>query len=66
MTTLKSLGRLIWSTLIVGFAAAFLAAPASAADSVKVGFSMALTGPVSPNGKQLLLAIEIWRDDINA
>ena len=66
MTTLKSLGRLIWSTLIVGFAAAFLAAPASAADSVKVGFSMALTGPVSPNGKQRLLAIEIWRDDINA
>ena len=27
---------------------------------------MALTGPVSPNGKQLLLALEIWRDDVNA
>jgi branched-chain amino acid transport system substrate-binding protein len=42
------------------------AAPAMAADSVKVGFSMALTGSVAPNGKQILLALEIWRDDVNA
>ena len=40
--------------------------PACAADPVKVGFSMALTGAVAPNGKQLLLALEIWRDDVNA
>jgi branched-chain amino acid transport system substrate-binding protein len=25
-----------------------------------------LTGAVAPNGKQLLLALEIWRDDVNA
>ena len=37
-----------------------------AADPVKVGFSMALTGAVAPNGKQNLLALEIWRDDVNA
>src|SRR6185437_16181441 len=37
-----------------------------AADPVKVGFSMALTGAVAPNGKQILLALEIWRDDVNA
>src|ERR1700750_1291083 len=37
-----------------------------AADPIKVGFSMALTGSVAPNGKQILLAMEIWRDDINA
>src|SRR6201998_2771799 len=41
-------------------------APARAADPIKVGFSMALTGAVAPNGKQLLLALEIWRDDVNA
>jgi branched-chain amino acid transport system substrate-binding protein len=37
-----------------------------AADPVKVGFSMALTGSVAQNGKQILLALEIWRDDLNA
>jgi branched-chain amino acid transport system substrate-binding protein len=37
-----------------------------AAEPVKVGFSVALTGAVSPNGKQILLALEIWRDDVNA
>jgi branched-chain amino acid transport system substrate-binding protein len=41
-----------------------LAAPA--ADPIKVGFSMALTGAVAPNGKQVLAALEIWRDDVNA
>ena len=41
-------------------------APAHAADPIKVGFSMALTGAVAPNGKQNLLALEIWRDDVNA
>ena len=43
-----------------------LAAPTRAADPIKVGFSMALTGAVAPNGKQNLLALEIWRDDVNA
>jgi branched-chain amino acid transport system substrate-binding protein len=38
---------------------------AVAADAVKVGLSMSLTGAVAPNGKQLLTALEIWRDDIN-
>ena len=47
-------------------ALAFVALPALAADPIKVGFSMALTGGVAPNGKQLLLALEIWRDDVNA
>ena len=36
--------------------------PARAADPIRVGFSMALTGAVAPNGKQNLLALEIWRD----
>jgi branched-chain amino acid transport system substrate-binding protein len=41
-------------------------APASAADPVRVGFSMALTGGVAQNGKQLLIALQLWRDDVNA
>src|SRR5262245_59379628 len=45
---------------------ALAAGSAFAADPIRIGFSMALTGGVAPNGKQLLLALEIWRDDINA
>ncbi|MGA3309132.1 MAG: amino acid ABC transporter substrate-binding protein [Xanthobacteraceae bacterium] len=37
-----------------------------AAEPIKVGFSVALTGQVSPNGKQILFALQIWRDDLNA
>lgn len=40
--------------------------PAHAVEPIRVGFSMALTGAVAPNGKQLLAAIEFWRDDVNA
>ncbi|MEA3022597.1 MAG: branched-chain amino acid transport system substrate-binding protein, partial [Alphaproteobacteria bacterium] len=36
------------------------------AEPIRVGFSMALTGGVAPNGKQILAAFEIWRDDVNA
>ena len=43
-----------------------IGAPARAADPVKVGFSMALTGSVAQNGKQLIIALELWRDDVNA
>jgi branched-chain amino acid transport system substrate-binding protein len=43
-----------------------LAAPARAADPIKIGFGMALTGPLGANGKSSLLAMEIWRDDVNA
>jgi branched-chain amino acid transport system substrate-binding protein len=44
----------------------FYGGSALAADPIKVGFSMALTGSVAPNGRQLLIALEIWRDDVNA
>src|SRR6516165_107953 len=43
-----------------------LASPAWAADPIKVGFSMGMTGANGPNGKQLIIALEIWRDDVNA
>ena len=46
--------------------AVLVAGPAFAADPIKVGFSMALTGGTAGIGKQILVALEIWRDDINA
>src|SRR5271156_2437144 len=39
---------------------------AFAADPILIGFGMSLTGPLAPGGKQCLLAMEIWRDEINA
>lgn len=42
------------------------AAPAGAADPIKIGFGMALTGPLAANGKMSLLAMQIWEDDVNA
>jgi branched-chain amino acid transport system substrate-binding protein len=40
---------------------------ARAADApIKIGFSMALTGGLAGAGKPALIAMEIWRDDINA
>lgn len=43
-----------------------MGAQAQTGDPIKVGFSMSLTGAVAPNGRQLLTALEIWRDDVNA
>src|SRR5215471_8084320 len=51
------------------FAASALAlglVPASAADPLRIGFGMALTGPLAPNGKSALLAMKIWEENINA
>jgi branched-chain amino acid transport system substrate-binding protein len=33
---------------------------------IKIGFSMALTGPLAVNGKQALLGAQIWAEDVNA
>ncbi len=43
-----------------------LAQGAFAADPVRIGFSMALTGGLAGNGKQVLAGFEIWREDVNA
>ncbi len=32
---------------------------------IKIGFSMALTGVLGAGGKSALIAMEIWRDDVN-
>jgi len=40
--------------------------PALAADPIKIGFGMSLTGPNAGAGKQFLLGREIWKDEVNA
>src|SRR5689334_20456815 len=47
-------------------AALLMGTRAQAADPIKIGLSMSLTGGLSGGGKSALLALQIWRDDVNA
>src|SRR6202035_676442 len=38
---------------------------AQSGDPIRIGFSLALTGPLAPNGKQALLGAKIWEEEIN-
>ncbi len=63
--------RTLWGHVVAAMAMMVLTISAASAqapkgDPIKVGFSMSLTGAVAPNGQQLLRALEIWRDDVNA
>ena len=51
---------------VVAAGAALLPAPAQAADPIRIGFGMSLTGPLAANGKSALLAMKIWEEDVNA
>src|SRR6266446_2545047 len=61
-------------TKLLAFAAAGafvltgLAAPAQAQSGqpITIGFGMALTGPLAANGKQALLGMKIWEEEVNA
>jgi branched-chain amino acid transport system substrate-binding protein len=52
---------------IAGAAAALamLMGTAVAQEPIKIGFSMALTGPLAANGKQALLGMKIWEEETN-
>ncbi len=43
-----------------------VSSPAWAAEPIKIGFSMSLTGGNAGAGKIMLLGLEIWKDDVNA
>jgi branched-chain amino acid transport system substrate-binding protein len=59
---LKRLGGAVLAATML-----FAAPPAShAADPITIGFGMALTGGLAPNGKAALLAMQVWESDINA
>ena len=59
---LLAFGGVLVATVALALAAAL---PARAADPIKIGFGMALTGALGGNGKAALIAMEIWRDDVN-
>jgi branched-chain amino acid transport system substrate-binding protein len=56
------------SLLAAGLTAAAVMTPALAQDKkpIKIGFGMALTGPLAANGKQALLGMQIWAEETNA
>jgi len=59
--------RRTFNQLAVAGAASGLASPAIAqAKPLTIGFGMALTGGLAPNGKAALLAMQIAEEDINA
>ena len=62
-------GMRVWAVvgvLIGALMCAIALAPVSqAASPLRIGFGMALTGGLAANGKAALLAMEIWRDEIN-
>jgi branched-chain amino acid transport system substrate-binding protein len=52
--------------LAAGLLISFLPATAAAQAPIRIGFSMALTGPLAANGKQALLGMKIWEEETNA
>ena len=51
----------------IGIAVSMVVMPvAKAADPVKIGFSMTLTGGLAGAGQAALIAMNIWKDDVNA
>jgi branched-chain amino acid transport system substrate-binding protein len=68
MTMVNQLNRR--SALLLGGAAAAAAVsgPAAAQSGlpIRIGFSMAMTGGLGPNGKSALLAQKIWEENVNA
>jgi len=58
------------SALLLGGAAAATAvagpADAQSGQPITIGFSMAMTGGLGPNGKSALLAQKIWEENVNA
>ncbi len=65
--TRRIFGRLAAASLAVA-ALAGMSSPASAqsGEPIRIGFSMALTGPLAAVGKSALLTMQIWEADTNA
>src|SRR5437762_11629533 len=63
MPTARRLSILLAAALLLG-AASLL--PARAAEPIKIGFGMGLTGGLAASGKAALLAMQIWEEETNA
>ena len=55
-----------WRQLLAAALVPFLAPVVRAAEPIKIGFSMELTGPFAVVGKTGLLAFKIWEEEVNA
>ena len=51
---------------LVACATFVVAGHAQTKEPIKIGFSMAQTGPLGPNGQQALLGMKIWEEETNA
>jgi branched-chain amino acid transport system substrate-binding protein len=60
---LRAIGRVACA---LAFGALTAHAGAQSNAPIRIGFSIAQTGPLSAAGKSGLLALQIWRDDVNA
>jgi branched-chain amino acid transport system substrate-binding protein len=61
------LAWVVGAAAVLAAGALFTAAGhAQTKEPIKIGFSMAQTGPLGPNGKQALLGMNIWAEEINA
>ena len=64
MNRTRALIGIVVATLVL-IAAVGLIPVARAADPIRIGLGMALTGGLSANGKPALLAMQIWKDEVN-
>jgi branched-chain amino acid transport system substrate-binding protein len=55
----------LFATAAIGALTVPAGAQAPSGEPVKIGFSMALTGPLAANGKQALLGAKIWEEETN-
>jgi len=63
----RTLAGIAGTAVAVAACAMFVAtATAQNKEPIKIGFSMALTGPLAANGKQALLGMKIWEEETNA
>jgi len=60
------LGRRWLVTLAAVAAMLLMPAATRAADPIRIGFSMPQSGGLAGGGKSALLALQIWKDDVNA
>ena len=58
--------RYVLRCLVLALFSVLALGRAEAADPLKIGFSMSLTGGLAGGGKSALLAIQIWKDEVNA
>jgi branched-chain amino acid transport system substrate-binding protein len=67
LARLNLLGAAVLLSAAVPLSAAIqpAAAQAPAGEPIRIGFGMALTGPLAANGKQALLGAKIWEETVN-